>query len=106
VPIQRAGIFDVRARCVNSRFPLPRALYKTSRPLSDRAVNFENPLFWIVLGVVALAVIAWVVATFFSPEARLERRRRRNNAPIVNKARRPAVKFSVNTPKEERKEKR
>jgi hypothetical protein len=60
-------------------------------------MNFENPIVWMAAGVSALLIVAVLVRTFFSEEARIERRRRKSNARIVNKARRPAVKFSVKT---------
>jgi len=58
----------------------------------------------IVLGG-CLLVIAGIKLTrnFFSESAKLERRRRRSNAPIVAKANRPMVKFSVRTKKSRRK---
>ena len=40
---------------------------------------------------------------FFSADAKLERRRRKNNAPISTKSNRPTVKFSVRTKKSRRK---
>ncbi len=56
-------------------------------------------LSWSVGGVVFVGV-AVLVASQFSPEARLRRRRRKSHSPIVSKTRRPTVKFSVTVPKE------
>jgi len=56
----------------------------------------------LLLGVIAAAILIGMLVTWFSPTARLERRRRRSNAPVVSKANRPTVKFSVRTPKSKR----
>jgi hypothetical protein len=62
------------------------------------AMNFESPIS-LILGAFFLIVVGRLVATQFSPDAKLERRRRRNNARIVSKAGRPAVKLSAKTKK-------
>ena len=64
-------------------------------------MDLENPIFWIVAGLIALLAITIVVPRF-SSEARLGRRRRKNNARVVSKSRGPSVKFSVHT-KDEKK---
>jgi len=64
-------------------------------------MNFENPIA-IILGAFFLVVVGGLIASSFSPEARLERRRRKNNARVVSKAGRPTVKFSVETKKPKR----
>lgn len=64
-------------------------------------MTFENPWFVILIGLAALLLAGWVWRGFFSTESRLERRRRRNNARIASNARRPMVKFSVRTKKED-----
>ena len=65
-------------------------------------MNSDSPILWIVLGaILGAAIIVWVVR-YCSPEARLERRRRKSNARIVSKGKRPTVKFSVRTPKSKR----
>ena len=59
----------------------------------------------LVLGVMGLAVVFvgyWVATRFFSEEAKMERRRRRSNAPISSKRKGPMVKFSVRTPKDDK----
>ena len=56
----------------------------------------------ILLGVVALIAVGLLIALavhFFSPESRLERRRRRSHTPIVNKSKRPMVSLRVRTKK-------
>ncbi len=54
-------------------------------------------LFWIT-GL--LAVCVWAGWSWFSPKARLQRRRRKSHSRIVSKANRPMVRFSVRPPKE------
>ena len=60
-------------------------------------MSFENPLGWMVGGLILFVIIVVVVAPRFSAEARLERRRRKSNARIVSKSGKPTVKFSVHT---------
>ena len=51
-----------------------------------------------IMGALALALLgAWVINWFQS--GRVRRRLRRSNRPIVSKAGRTSVKFSVKTPK-------
>lgn len=61
-----------------------------------QAVNWESPLVWIGLGM-ALLLAVLALAPRLSPQARLDRRRRRSNARIVSKSARRTVKFSVRT---------
>jgi uncharacterized membrane protein len=60
------------------------------------AMDFENPMMWVV-GLIVVAVSIAIIAPRFSAQARLERRRRKSNARIVSKSDRPTVKFSVRT---------
>ena len=62
-------------------------------------MHWDNPIVLMILGVAAGVVGIWVVRRFLSDDARWERRRRRSNAPISSKARRPMIKFSVRTKK-------
>jgi hypothetical protein len=55
---------------------------------------------FVVWLVVFVAVALWGGFTFLSPDARLRRRRRKSNRPIVSRTNRPSVKFSVKPPKE------
>jgi hypothetical protein len=64
-------------------------------------MNLENPIA-IILGAFFLIVVGGLIASSFSPEAKLERRRRKNNARIVSKSGKPTVKFSVKTEKRKR----
>jgi hypothetical protein len=60
-------------------------------------MDFHNPIVWIVGGLIVAGVVIVFIAPRFSAEARLERRRRKSNARIVSKEKRPTVKFSVRT---------
>ena len=62
-------------------------------------MNFENPIALVVLGLIGL-LLAAIAFSYLSPEARRERIRRKNNARIVSKAGRPAVRLSVRTKKQ------
>jgi hypothetical protein len=61
------------------------------------AMDFENPVVWLVGGLILGALVIVFVAPRFSAEARLERRRRRSNARIVNKSQRRTVRFNART---------
>lgn len=61
------------------------------------AMDFENPVVWLVGGLILGALVIVFVAPRFSTEARLERRRRKSNAPIVNKSQRRTVRFNART---------
>ena len=45
-------------------------------------------------------LIVGAIASYFSPEAKAGRRRRKSNAPIVNKSGRPTVKLSARAKKD------
>jgi hypothetical protein len=62
-------------------------------------MHFDNPAILAAAGLIVLVVLIGFAARFFSPEARLERRRRRNNYRVISKARRPIVRLSVRTKK-------
>lgn len=58
----------------------------------------EQPLTWIIVLMVLGG--AWYLANhFLTPKARLDRKRRKNHNPVVTRAKRPMVLFSVKTPK-------
>ena len=63
-------------------------------------MDFEFSIVWILVGAIVLAVAGGALASYFSPHARAERRRRKSNSRIVNKSNRPTVKFSVRTKKD------
>jgi hypothetical protein len=55
---------------------------------------------WYIYGLASGVVLAlWAGSAFFSPAARLERRRRKSHGRIVAKSKRPRVRFSVRLPK-------
>jgi len=76
--------------------------FTTGFALNDRMSLGE--LVVITLGCMLLVVTISKFATkFFSDDAKRERRRRRNHAPLSAKSNRPMVKFSVKTKKDRRK---
>jgi hypothetical protein len=54
-------------------------------------------LIALVVAVIALGL--WLGLSFLSPQARLERRRRKSHSRVIPKVNRPMVRFSVRTPK-------
>ena len=62
-------------------------------------MNFQNAIVLLAIGSFD-AVAIWAGARFFSPDAKLERRRRRNNYRVASKGKQPAIKFSVRTKKD------
>ncbi|HKS35819.1 MAG TPA: hypothetical protein VJW76_01425 [Verrucomicrobiae bacterium] len=62
-------------------------------------MNFDNPAVLALASLTVLAAIAGIVSRYFSPEARLGRRRRRNNYRVVSKARRPVVTLNARVKK-------
>jgi hypothetical protein len=63
-------------------------------------MSLDHPLVLALIGVIVLAVVIGAAARYFSPEARFERRRRKSNYRVVNKAKGPSVTLSVRTKKE------
>ena len=56
---------------------------------------------WLIA--ILILTVLGVGALFFtrlSPDSRLRRRRRKSHSPLISKARRPTVRFSVRPPKE------
>jgi hypothetical protein len=66
-------------------------------------MNFDNPIVFAILGIIAVIAGAWIARHFFSAEARWERRRRRSNTRVSSTAKRPMVRLSVRTKKDRRK---
>jgi len=62
-------------------------------------MSFDNPVILAAVGLIVLVAIVSLAAHFFSPEATLERRRRRNNCRVVSKSKRPIVTLNVRTKK-------
>jgi hypothetical protein len=65
------------------------------------AVDFNNPVIWLVGGLVVLGIVIVCVAPRLSTKARLERRRRKSNARVVSKSNRPSVKLTARTKEKE-----
>ena len=57
---------------------------------------------WLIAGLIALLALCFGGLLFsqLSSGARLRRRRRKSHTPLVSKARRPTVRFSVRPPKD------
>jgi hypothetical protein len=68
----------------------------TAMSLGELVVMTLGGLLLVVAGI-------RLARSFFSEDAKRERRRRRSNAPISAKSNRPMVKFSVTTKKNRRK---
>jgi hypothetical protein len=55
---------------------------------------------WITFWLIGIVVAGgWSAVAFFSPAARLHRRRRKSHSRIKSKSNRPMVRFSVKPPK-------
>lgn len=65
-------------------------------------MDFLNIVWLALLGVVIIATGVWALRHFFSPEARLDRRRRRSNSRVISNAKRPMVRFSVRARKKQK----
>jgi hypothetical protein len=59
-------------------------------------MRFTNPLL-IAIGLMAMFVLVGFASRFFAPDARLERRRRRNNYRVVSKSKRRMVTLNART---------
>lgn len=64
-------------------------------------MKLDNPVFLVVAGLAAALVVAVALNHFFSRDARIQRRKRKSNARVINKAHRPTVRFSVKTDERE-----
>ncbi|MBE0545315.1 MAG: hypothetical protein IH623_28585 [Verrucomicrobia bacterium] len=67
-------------------------------------MDFLNTVLLALLGVVVIAIGVWALRHCFSPEARLDRRRRRSNSRVISNAKRPMVRFSVRARKKQKKD--
>jgi hypothetical protein len=55
---------------------------------------------WILFWLIGLAVFGiWAGVSYFSPSAKLHRRRRKSHTPVKPKGKGPMVRFSVRPPK-------
>jgi hypothetical protein len=65
-------------------------------------MDFLNIVWLALLGVVIIATGVWALRHFLSPEARLDRRRRRSNSRVISNAKRPMIRFSVRARKKQK----
>jgi hypothetical protein len=79
------------------------ALYIATACAKKTSMNLGDPTVLAIIGGGAVIAGIWIARHFFSGDARWERRRRRSNARISSRARRPSIKFSVRTKKSRRK---
>ena len=59
----------------------------------------NDSFLWYLIAFLAVGCLIGM-AYFLSGESRRRRRRRKSHSRLISKARQPAVKFSVKTPKE------
>jgi hypothetical protein len=62
-------------------------------------MNFDNPILLGAIGLIVLVALVGSAAHFLSPDAKLERRRRRNNYRVITTAKRPAVRLNARAKK-------
>jgi hypothetical protein len=62
-------------------------------------MNLNNPVLLALASLIVFVLLFGFLARYFSPEARLERRRRRNSYRVVSKSRRPMVRLNVHDKK-------
>ena len=62
-------------------------------------MNFGNPVVLAAIILIVLIGLVGISARYFTSDARLERRRRRNNYRVVSKSKRPIATLSVHTKK-------
>lgn len=72
-----------------------QTLYKPAATDYIRAMSLNNSVLLAVTSLIVFAVLFGILARYFAPEARLERRRRRNSYRVVSKARRPMVRLNA-----------
>jgi hypothetical protein len=63
-------------------------------------MNSDISILWIIAAAIVLTMVVGALTSYFSPEAKADRRRRKSNAPVVNTSRRPTVKLSARTEKD------
>ena len=78
---------------------LGESIYNFERTSRVMPMRFDNPVILTAVGLIVLVGIVASAAHFFAPEARLGRRRRRNNYRVVSKAKRPIVTLNARTKK-------
>jgi hypothetical protein len=73
-------------------------LYSIRQGEQNRDMSFNDPLLLLCAGLV-LAASVWAISHYLSKDARLGRRRRRNNYRIEPKVRRPMIRLNARTRK-------
>jgi hypothetical protein len=58
----------------------------------------SDVLTWVYAGFMALVILG-VLLFQLTPSARMRRRRRKSNAPVISTSRKPMVRLSVRPPK-------
>jgi hypothetical protein len=61
-------------------------------------LGIRSPVQWVI-GVIALAVVLFLLRGRFSAEARARRRREKSHRPVVSRKQHPTVKLAVNAGK-------
>jgi len=74
-------------------------LYNFQRRPKLPHMNFGNPVVLAAIILIVLIGLVGISARYFTSDARLERRRRRNNYRVVSKSKRPIATLSVRTKK-------
>jgi len=60
-----------------------------------------NPTFWLI-GILALAVVLFLLRSRFRAETRDRRRREKSHRPVISRKQGPTVKLAVKVDKEKR----
>ena len=68
-------------------------------------LDISNPIVWLI-GVIALAVVLFLLRGRFSTEARARRRREKSNRPVISRKQGPTVRLAVDVGKPKRDRKR
>jgi beta-lactamase regulating signal transducer with metallopeptidase domain len=68
-------------------------------------LDISNPILWLI-GVIALAVVLFLLRRHFSTEARARRRREKSNRPVISRKQGPTVRLAVDVGKPKRDRKR
>ena len=65
----------------------------------------QNPVVWLI-GIIALAIVVFLLRGHFTFEARARRRREKSNRPVVSRKQGPTVRLAVDVDKPKRDRKR
>ncbi|HOX58334.1 MAG TPA: hypothetical protein P5205_14990 [Candidatus Paceibacterota bacterium] len=67
--------------------------------------DITNPILWLT-GIIALAVVFFLLRGHFNAEARARRRRDKSNRPIISRKQGPSIRLAVDVDKPKRERKR